>query len=102
MARQTKTRRTSVGQEKLYLLKAEKFLTGAKLLSRIRDAGTGDALNPLQPLLGELTEINDYSKNYHHDQNPDADIYPISDGELKPFVDRTLDVISGVLAGRTT
>lgn len=32
MARQTKTRRTSVGQEKLYLSKAEKFLTGAKSL----------------------------------------------------------------------
>lgn len=32
MARQTKTRRTSVGQQKLYLSKAEKFLTGAKSL----------------------------------------------------------------------
>jgi len=72
------------------------------MIGRIRGSGTGDALNRLQPLLGELTEINDYSKNYHHDQNPAADICPITDGELKTFVNRTLDVISGVLAGRTT
>ncbi|MDI6892416.1 MAG: HEPN domain-containing protein [Actinomycetota bacterium] len=32
MAKQAKTRRTSIGPEKLYLSKAEKFLTGAKLL----------------------------------------------------------------------
>jgi len=32
MVKQAKTRRTSIGQEGLYLLKAEKFLSGAKLL----------------------------------------------------------------------
>ena len=32
MAKKTKTKATSVGAEKLYLSKAEKFLTGAKLL----------------------------------------------------------------------
>lgn len=32
MAKQAKTRRSSIGQERLYLSKAEKFLAGAKLL----------------------------------------------------------------------
>lgn len=32
MAKQAKTRRTSVGQEKLYLLKAKKFLDGAQAM----------------------------------------------------------------------
>ena len=70
------------------------------MLSRVREAGENDPLYVLQPFLEELSCINDYSKDYHHDQNPDADTHPITDPELKAYVERTLRVISGVLVAR--
>lgn len=68
-----------------------------EMISKIRDCSTQDQLNCLKPLLSELDEINEYSKNYHHSQNPSAGQYPINEPELKAFVGRTLKVIHGVL-----
>ena len=67
------------------------------MLRKIREANGQDPLNSLKPFLQELSDINDYSRHFHHDQNPDADTYPIVDTELKAYVERTLEVISGVL-----
>lgn len=42
----------------------------------------------------ELSEINDYSKKFHHDtggQSPPIDLTKINESELKTFVKRTLD-----------
>jgi wobble nucleotide-excising tRNase len=44
-------------------------------------------------LVDELTEINDYVGQFHHDTNPDADVTTISAPELKTFVDRALCVV---------
>lgn len=66
-------------------------------LEKINSANAGELLANLKSYVGELSDINDYSKHFHHDQNPNADSYPITDGELRTFVDRTLKVISGVL-----
>ncbi len=64
-------------------------------ITKIRDARAGDILEAVQPLLEELEDINDYSKKYHHKQNPLADSESINDGELRGFVKRTLEVVGG-------
>ncbi|MBZ0285034.1 MAG: AAA family ATPase [Anaerolineae bacterium] len=66
-------------------------------IEKIRDAQPPNELFALQPLLSELTEVNDYSKKYHHSQNPSADSETISDTELQTYIKRTLDLISGIL-----
>ncbi len=68
------------------------------MIGEIRKAGNTDPIFRLKPHLQELTDINDYSKNFHHEENPTADTYPITDGELKPFVERTLKAI-GIVFG---
>jgi wobble nucleotide-excising tRNase len=63
-------------------------------LEMIRDAPPTSPLRSLQPCLSELSEINNYSKDFHHDRNPTgASTHPITDGELKPFVDQTILMI---------
>lgn len=65
-------------------------------ITRIRDADTSSPLFPAMPTLGELEAINDYSKKYHHDQNPGGcETEPITDAELQGFVKRTLDLVGG-------
>jgi hypothetical protein len=68
------------------------------LIKRIRDASPGTPLAAAQPLLNELDDINDYSKKYHHQQNPlgvaGADAEPIDDGELRAFVKRALAFVA--------
>ena len=68
------------------------------MVNTIRESNEQSPLNCLklsQP--NELFNINEYSKHYHHDQNPNADNYPINDGELKGYVKRTLYIIIGVV-----
>jgi hypothetical protein len=43
----------------------------------------------------ESEAINDYSKKYHHDQNPNADSESLSEDELHGFVKRTLRLVGG-------
>jgi hypothetical protein len=43
----------------------------------------------------EIEAINDYSKKYHHDQNPRADSEFLSEDELHGFVKRTLKLVGG-------
>lgn len=61
-------------------------------IRKIREA---DSTSPLQSWQGNplnmLTNINDYSKKYHHEQNvTSADTEPIDDGELRAYVQQTL------------
>jgi wobble nucleotide-excising tRNase len=68
-------------------------------LEAIRTATTPSPLVKMLPVLNELTDINNFSKHFHHDLNPGgASTQPITDGELKPFVDSTIQVISGVFS----
>ena len=64
-------------------------------IQKIRDADSDDQLSGAQGILEDLEDINDYSKKYHHQQNPSADSETINDGELKQFVLRTLDLVGG-------
>ncbi len=68
-------------------------------LEVIRDSTPPSALVLIQAFQGELAAINNFSKHFHHDQNPGgASTHPITDGELKPFVEATIMVISGVFS----
>jgi len=67
------------------------------MIGRIRDSVENQPLSPLKPFLNELSEINQYSRQYHHGENPMADTHPIQDPELRTYVERTLKVLGGVL-----
>jgi wobble nucleotide-excising tRNase len=43
----------------------------------------------------ELGEVNEYSKRYHHAQNPGADTEPIDEAELKTYVERAVLLAGG-------
>lgn len=64
-------------------------------ISKIRNAATTDGLSHAQADLSEIEVINDYSKKYHHEQNPNADSEPLSEDELHGFVKRTLRLVGG-------
>ena len=62
---------------------------------KIRNASNTDGLSHAQADLTEIEAINDYSKKYHHDQNPGADSETLSEDELHGFVKRTLKLVGG-------
>jgi len=64
-------------------------------IDKIRSADGNSGLQHAQADLSELEAINDYSKKYHHDQNPNADAETISSDELHGFVKRTLRLVGG-------
>lgn len=64
-------------------------------IGKIRNAPAGSPLAQAQPLLAELTDINDFAKRYHH-SNPNADAEPIDQAELQGFATRTLVVMGGI------
>jgi len=66
-----------------------------EFVDKIRNAANTDGLSYAKADLAEIEAINDYSKKYHHDQNPNADSETISDDELHGFVKRTLRLAGG-------
>ena len=62
-------------------------------IKKVRNSATTDPLNRLFPKVTELTDINDYSKKYHHRHNTNADSEPITDAELRNYCERTLKLI---------
>ncbi len=63
------------------------------MVRHIKQCQPSDAANCLKPLLGELTEINEYSAPFHHKQNPSADTHPVEDGQLRTYASRALAVL---------
>ncbi len=64
-------------------------------ISKIRSADPSSGLSHAQADLGVIENINDYSKKYHHNQNPNANSEPINLDELHGFVKRTLRLVGG-------
>lgn len=64
-------------------------------IDKIRNAGNTNSLSHAMADLTEIEAINDYSKKYHHEQNPNADAEPLSADELHGFVKRTLRLVGG-------
>ena len=63
-------------------------------ISRVRSAtNSTDRFFRLQGSLQELTDINYYSKKYHHRFNSNSDSEPVNDAELRNYCDRTLNLI---------
>ena len=63
-------------------------------IKKIREAPPKSPLTGAQRLLGELEDINAYSRKYHHRENPGAASEPISDTELQGYVSRTLALVT--------
>lgn len=70
--------------------KSEEWL--GDFIKKVRLSGNGEPLYAIRDKLTEISEINDYSKKYHH-ENPGADSEPITDTELRAFAERTIRVI---------
>ncbi|MBU4174459.1 MAG: AAA family ATPase [Actinobacteria bacterium] len=64
-------------------------------ISKIRGADSASGLQHAKDDLLEFEAINEYSKKYHHEQNPNADSEPIFSDELHGFVKRTLRLVGG-------
>jgi wobble nucleotide-excising tRNase len=62
------------------------------IISKIRDSDGKSAFYRLQIYLSELSEVNDYSKDYHH-SNPNYLEVPINDDELRNYVVRSLKLL---------
>lgn len=62
-------------------------------IDKVRNSTTADAYNRLLSEVNELSDINDYSKKYHHRHNTNADSEPVTDAELKNYCERTLKLI---------
>jgi wobble nucleotide-excising tRNase len=63
-------------------------------IDKVRSAaGTADPFYRLQSHVSELTDINNYSKKYHHRFNTNNESEPVSDSELRSYCQRTLNLI---------
>jgi len=64
-------------------------------IAKIRQADESSPLSHAKADLRTFEAINDYSKKFHHDQNPGADSVPISETELRGYVKQTLNLVGG-------
>ncbi|MBE3063402.1 MAG: AAA family ATPase [Spirochaetes bacterium] len=64
-------------------------------IGKIRAADATSGLQHATADLAELDAINSYSKNHHHQQNPNADAVSINEDELHGYVKRTLHLVGG-------
>lgn len=62
-------------------------------IGQVRESQPTDTYYRLQANVTELTDLNNYSKRYHHRFNTNADNEPIVEGELRTYCQRTLDMI---------
>lgn len=62
-------------------------------LKHIRESNNTSPLYRLNEYIDELSDINDYCKQYHH-SNPKYMEEPIFDEELRQFVQKTLDILA--------
>lgn len=62
-------------------------------IDMVRNANTTDPYHRLIANLSDLTDINDYSKKYHHRFNANNETEPVNDAELRNYCQRTLNLI---------
>jgi wobble nucleotide-excising tRNase len=62
-------------------------------IERIRNSVPGDLIHRLQSQLQEFSDINDYSKKYHHRFNNNNENEPVNDSELRGYCTRSLELI---------
>ena len=74
-----------------YFFKDDEWL--GDFLKKIRNSNEQSPLYRLKEYYNELSDINDYGKQYHH-SNPKYMELPIFDEELKLYVQNTLNILS--------
>jgi len=62
-------------------------------IDMVRNANNTDSYYRLKVNLPDLTDINDYSKKYHHRFNANNETEPVNDAELRNYCQRTLSLI---------
>jgi wobble nucleotide-excising tRNase len=84
-------------EENLRVRFPKEFETGwlGDFIKRIREANVGEPLESMQDQLQALTDLNEYSKHFHHSENPNADRHPVSETELKTFTTKAFEFIRG-------
>lgn len=65
-------------------------------IKKIRAADDSSGLSHAKQDLTAIESINEFSKKFHHDQNPNADSEIINEGELIGYTKRTLALVGGV------
>ncbi len=73
------------------------FLFG-QVIDAIKNAPQASPLVHAQNITDELTGINSYAGQFHHDTNPSADQVQIIDGELRQYVERSINVVHAGMA----
>ncbi|MBM4440854.1 MAG: AAA family ATPase [Candidatus Rokubacteria bacterium] len=63
------------------------------IVGKIRAAGP---VHQLFPLADDIEDLNEYTKRYHHGDNPNAATEPISDSELQGKVGLALELTGGL------
>lgn len=66
------------------------------IIRKIENSKDGDRLYRLKSIVGEISEINDYSKGFHHSDPTNAWGELINDEELLIYVNRTLKLIEKI------
>ena len=69
-----------------------------QVIDVINSAQQGSPLVHAQNITNELNDINGYAGQFHHDTNPSADQVQIIDGELRHFVERSINVVHAGMA----
>ncbi len=64
------------------------------IIGKIRAAA---AAHPLAGILDELDELNQYTRRYHHGENPNAATEPVNAAELQGYVRQTLRLVGSFL-----
>ena len=64
------------------------------MIGRIRTEGK---VHPLSALAEALENLNEYTKRYHHGENPNAATESIDDIELSNYVKRTLKIVGNLI-----
>jgi wobble nucleotide-excising tRNase len=64
-------------------------------ISKIQNSNDDSGLAHAKQDLEKIDAINSYSKDFHHDQNPNADSIVINEDELHGFVSSTLALVGG-------
>lgn len=70
-----------------------KSLLFGQVVQLIRDATPPSPLVYAQNLVDELTSINDYVGQFHHDTNPEAEMAAVVVSELQSYVNRALVIV---------
>ena len=65
------------------------------MISAIRDSQKGDTLFHLKPIIDDLSDVNDYSKSYHH-SSPNYLEVPINAEELRNYSLRVFELLKKI------